>query len=454
MAPLKPSLVWCTCGLIVIAVLVTAVLWRHSAYPIGTILTKTDIKSYSRNICGQSYAYNSSHKEQGTYVLTAEYVGQQGAGIRGLLSQQYLFQHWDIPVSIVEPLLIDSKLGHVKKRRQPTDLIKFSDLFNIHTFNAVSRQSGYRSLATWEDFLSNAQEKTILVELQSGKKTRNNTVWETDTASGTSCYNGKKYSIFKELVKCTICIVRVVAVCCIESSAISSSKSTLTVKELQNAFFGRWKPEEVNLLFTGWSPYWCMPPGSYKTLDPVGNLYSSHQLVKQANEYKDLYMKSNRSTIAFVLRFEYLLALHYDIDACMNTFYETLNRTRIVDKSVFVAANIGKYRSNSWEDSLYEFSSDKDSQYKVMKTFHNAVSLLIGDQWTFEDWENSFTTVTAGIEAHGYIAALQKTIAGQADCIYFLIPGGNFQSLVVEEYVKHHPHQTEQCIHYICHRKL
>ena len=177
-------------------------------------------------------------------------------------------------------------------------------------------------------------------------------------------------------------------------------------------------------------------------------------LVKQANEYKDLYMKSNRSTIAFVLRFEYLLIEHYDIDACMNQFYESLNRTKIVDKSVFVAADIGKYRTASWEQYLSEFSSDKDSQYKVMETFHNVVSLLIGDQWTFEDWENSFTTVTAGIEANGYIAALQKTIAGQADCIYFLVPGGNFQSLIVEEYVKHHPHQTEPCIHYICHRNV
>ena len=437
MAPLKPSLAWITC-LIVITVLVTAVLWRHSAYPIGTILTKTDIESY---------------EEQGTYVLTAEYVGQQGAGIRGLLSQQYFFHHWDIPVSIVEPFLIHSELGHMKKRPQPTDLIKFSDLFNIHTFNAVSRQSGYTTLATWEDFLSNAQEKTILVELQPGNETQNNTVWETDTAPGTSCYNGEEYSVFKQLVNCTICIVRVVTVCCIES-AIPPSKSTLTVKELQNAFFGIWKPEEVNLLFTYWSAYWGMPSGSHKTFDPVGNLYSSLQLVKQANEYKDLYMKSNQSTIAFVLRFEYLLLEHYDIDACMNTFYETLNHTKIVDKSVFVAADIGKYRSNSWEDSLSEFSSKKASQYKLMERFHDAVSLLIGDQWTFEDWDNSFTTVTAGIEANGYIAALQKTIASRADCIYFLVQGGNFQSLVVEEYVKHHPHQTEPCINFICDRTV
>ena len=182
MAILKHSLVWITCYVIIITVL-AAVLWRHSAYPIGTILTKTDIKSYSGNISGQRNAYshyNSSREEQGTYVLTAEYVGQQGAGIRGLLSQQYFFHHWDIPVSIVEPLLIDSKLGHMKKQPHPTDVTKFSDLFNIHTFNTVARQSGYRSLATWEDFLSNAQEKTILVQLQPSIKSRTISVWETD----------------------------------------------------------------------------------------------------------------------------------------------------------------------------------------------------------------------------------------------------------------------------------
>ena len=453
----KHSLIWSTCCLIIIAVLSATVLWNHSPYPVSTVFTKTDSNSYSRNICGQrqntSKKENVSREEHGTFILTASYVGQQGGGVLGLLSQQYFSHHLDIPVSIVEPFLISTKLGHVKyqPRRHRTDPIKFSDLFNIHTFNAVSRRSGYRRLVAWEDFISNAPEKTILVELQSGKDTRNNTVWETDTASGTSCYNGKKYSVFKELVTCAVCIVRVVTVCCIESED-SSYKSALTVKDLQNTFFGRWKPEEVNLLFSYWSAYWHMPSESCKTFHPSGNLFSSLQLVKHANEYKDLYMKSNQSTIAFVLRFEYLLAEHNDIDTCMQKIYETHSRMKIMDKSIFVAADIGKYKSASWKKTLSEFSSKKAAQ--LMETFKNAVSLLIGDQWTFEDWENSFTKVATGIEDSGYIAALQKTIASQADCLYFLVLGGNFQYLVVEEYVKHHPHQSEQCIHYICNPKL
>ena len=453
----KRSLVWSTGCLLVITILaavlwnhnpypVAALLWNHSPYTISTVCTSISYDSYPKNICGQNqkvheYNGNVSSEEHGTYILTASFVGQQGGGCLGLLSQQCFSNHLSIPVSIVEPFLMNTKLGHVNFQpyQHQTNLIKFSDLFNIHTFNAVSKQSGYRRLATWEEFLSNAQEKTILVELQSGEQMQTNTLWEADIASRMSCYNGTEYASFKELATCSVCIVRVVTVCCIDSQE-SSNKSALTINELKNALFGSWKPEEVNLLFTYWSAYWHVPSESCKeAFHPFGNLYSSHQLVKHASEYRDLYVKSNQSTVAFVLWFEYLLAEHYDIDACMKKVYETYSPMKTTDTSVFVAADVGKYASSSWKTSLSGYSSNQSTQDQLMETFKNAVSLLIGDHWTFEDWENSFSTVTAGIEDNGYIAALQKAIASQADCIYFLVLGGNFQYLVVEEYVKHHP---------------
>ena len=460
----KRTIFWTTCCLIAIT---ATVLWIHNPYSpslvvkcknVSTVFANTHYNNlYLRNICGQkknasSYSTitgNVSHEKHGTYILTAEYGGQQGAAIRGLLSQQCFSHHLPVPVSIVEPLLINSKLGHVKKQPHETDLIKFSDLFDIHHFNAVSRRSGYRQLATWEEFLSNAKEKTILVKLQTGKRKRMNIEWEADITAGTLCYSGKKYSAFNDLVTCTVCIVRIVTICCVESEE-SSYKSALTMNELKNALFGCWMPEEVNLLFIHWTSYWHVPSEPCKApFYSSGHFQSSDQLVKHANEYRDLYLKSNKPTIAFVLRFEYLVILHYDIDACMQKVYETcihIYKT-LTDKSVFVAADVGKYGSGTWKTYLSQFSSKKASQ--VMETFKNAVSLLISNQWTFQEWEDSFSTVTAGIESKGYIAALQKTIASQADCIYFLYVG-NFQSSVKEEYVRHHPQQSEQCIHFIC----
>ena len=415
------------------------------------VSTENNSYLYPRNICGQknnSSSYNTSRnierEEHGTYILTAKYGGQQGAAIRGLLSQQCFSHHLPVPVSIVEPLLINSILGHVNYQPHQRDLITFSDLFNIHTFNAVSRRSGYRQLATWAEFLSNAKEKTILVELQTGKRKHTSIEWKADITAGTLCYSGKKYSAFNDLVTCSVCIVRIVTICCVESEE-SSYKSALTMNELKNAMFGSWMPEEVNLLFIHWTSYWHVPSEPCKApFYSSGHFHSSDQLVKHANDYRDLYLKSNQSTIAFVLRFEYLVILHYDIDACIKKVYET---HKTIDKSVFVAADVGKYGSGTWKRYLSQFSSKKASQ--VMKTFKNAVSLLVGDHWTFEDWEDSFSTVTAGIDSNGYIAALQKTIASQADCIYFLHVG-NFQSSVKEEYVRHHPQQSEQCIHFIC----
>ena len=80
------------------------------------------------------------------------------------------------------------------------------------------------------------------------------------------------------------------------------------MKELRNVLFGKWKPEEVNLLFTYWSAYWEVPSASCNNFHPVGNFISNDHLLKQAKEYENLYIKSDQSSVAFVLRFEYLLS--------------------------------------------------------------------------------------------------------------------------------------------------
>ena len=435
----KPWLVRCMFIMIIVTVLIVVVLWNHSS---ELFLTDFHIKPrLELSKTTHSSNRNISGKKLSTYILTARYGGQQGAGVRGLVSQQCFSHSLRIPVHIVEPFVVNSVLGHAQPDQ--SGIVKFSDLFDLHTFNLASAKSGYMPLITWENFLRNAPKETILVELQTGDRKR------ISTNSIPSCYKGSDIPKIKELGKSyTLCIVRVVHICCVQSG----SSATPTVEELHSALFGEWKPEQVNLLFRHWSADWHVP-ATCEHFNAYGKVYPSQVILKHAKDYMDLFVKSNGSKIiAFVLRFEYLLLANYNVDACMHNFYKTPTQLNVANASVFVAADVGKYRSETWKNSLSKLRPEKASQ--MMESFKNAVSLLIDNKWTFEEWENSFVNITAGVEDAGYIATLQKTIASQADCVVFLVQGGNFQELVIHEYFNLHPTLSERCIHFICDRTL
>ena len=54
--------------------------------------------------------------------------------------------------------------------------------------------------------------------------------------------------------------------------------------------------------------------------------------------------------------------------------------------------------------------------------------------------------ITGGIKDHGYVAALQRTIASRANCLV-LVGGGNFLKLALGDYLNFHPNPSSWCIH-------
>ena len=68
---------------------------------------------------------------------------------------------------------------------------------------------------------------------------------------------------------------------------------------------------------------------------------------------------------------------------------------------------------------------------------------------SFEVWEETFVTAADGVTTPGYIAALQRTLASQANCLV-LMGGGHFQDLALQEYKRLHPVKKKACVHYVC----
>ena len=91
-----------------------------------------------------------------TFILTTRFGGQQGAGLRGLVSQQCFISNLGIPAHIVEPFVVDSVLGHTTRNE-----FKFSDMFNLDTFNRESKKLGYGPILRLEYFLNHVPERAM-----------------------------------------------------------------------------------------------------------------------------------------------------------------------------------------------------------------------------------------------------------------------------------------------------
>ena len=389
-----------------------------------------------------------------TFILTIRFGGQQGAGLNGLVSQQCFISNLDIPAYIVEPFVTNSILGHTNLNH--TNNLKFSDMFNIDTFNKESKKSGYAPLVRWDFFMNSAPDRAILVEFDFGGRKMNQVVWDGHNTVESPCYKGRLYPELKSLANVTLCVVRIVRICCVYSrrDQLSRPNTIMTTQELRRGIFGDWISNKLTLVFQHWSGWWHVP----KTCSPhsvKGKIYPSEQLYKYSKAYKDFFFKSNK-VVAFVLRFEHLISAgNYNVSDCMSKFHhvhEDLNSI-LTNASVFVAADLGKYQSGSWGMTFSVSNINRKRGEQIKSTFINALSGLIDrlTPWTFKEWESSFNQITGGIKDVGYIASLQRNIASMADCLVFLIKGGSsFQNLIIQEYRSYHPNQSEPCIHFVC----
>ena len=396
---------------------------------------------------------NGSHK--GTYVLSMTYSGQQGAGLRGMLSLQCFASNLGIPVYVVEPFISSSKVG---LKRLPGDLnraLKFSDFFDLDHFNLASAVQKYANLCRWEDFLSNGPKKVIIVQFKTHGLKQTKVLW---TAKGSQCYRGKSLRKL-HLSKVFPCVVRVVSICCMIDDRHSkfNPQQVTSMEAIYDTVFGNWKPDEVNLLFKEWVTRWYVPSSSKLDCKGVYEHYiperfsPSQQLLKHTKQYRKLFLHS-RNITAVMLRFEHMLLKiknehSVTVESCLEEIQATVKQ---MNTSIFVSADIGKYGSNSWSYTLFRdlrFSSKRASE--TMKALKRTLSRLVTN---LEMWEKTFSQATGGIVDKGYIAALQRTLASTADCIV-LVGGGNFQNIVLQEYIDNHPNPAQQCIYNICVKK-
>ena len=398
------------------------------------------------------------------YILSLAYSGQQGSGIRALASQQCWVGSFSLPMYIVEPFIYNSAIGNFPNGDNVTHVLRFSDYFDIEHFNSKSVNDGLTRLVTWENFLHNAPRNIIFVKMEiipkNSSQFRTSVVWEASVA--TPCNNSALTRAGGQYLQqiSNMCVIKV-----IKAPYTPSSSKTFTGEEMYGIIFDKWSPDEVTLITSQWRPPWRISGsrsnGQEPTCQQLGDkLHMSQKLLKHARHYERL---NSGSSLAVMLRAEHSLLVlqkkkfrksQLTIDFCLQKVLNlTYEHHKVVNGGVFTTADVGKFASRSWKKTFSKINYNSQQRAHTFQAVKDTVVALHKNKLTFEEWEESFSEATGGIQDRGYIAALQRTIASRADCL-ILMGGGNFQSLTLQDYLHNHPDKSKQCIYRVCEEHL
>ena len=419
-----------------------------------------------------SSATNSDKSHKYGYVVGMVYSGQQGAGVQALMSLQCFIGSFGLPMQILEPAISSTKFGSYHSIDNQSLLTSFSDMFDITHFNTVSENAGLASLVTMKDFIVDAPKVTILVvtrhQTSYGQHKCVNSVSIIWSGENTSlCYQLNNtvtvtmHSLRKFTMSGGFCIKRVVSVIVLPKSGNSFELFNKT--DLYDKVFGPFYPHDVTLIFSEWRTPWYIANSSHvpsrcqemKLKSKKAQFRPSPQLLADVKYYKEHFLNSSNS-LAIMLRFERMLLLlkkrgniEKEMKKCLDEVVSTASniwRRKNQRGIPMVTLDIGKYGSGSWVSSM---DVKQLNWSKITKLAKETLSTLFNNQLGFEEWEMSFSKAARRYGNGGYIAAVQRTLASQAECLV-LAGGGNFQELAMRDYMRNHPNKGNWCIHLVC----
>ena len=419
------------------------------------------------------------------YVATLIYTGQQGSGIRGIVSQQcwigsVVNEKYNLQVYMLEPLLHSTMFVGGINVIGGKSALPFGDLYDIEQFNRASVKMGLGQMVTIEDFFQSAPRKVTVLNIVKGVATTK-VIWTAQNDS--ECY--KKKRLLRSPIDKDLCIIKYIETMHPEENPQFRDTDYIFKDHSDHVLFEEWNPLESVLVVSDWRGSWYTPVDTVPTNTPVSehpsdssrckysdlenvreHLVPSPSLRKNVMMYKKMLLKGTSSpvkTVAVMFRLEQLIStteavchrtvvpdsIEACIERCREEAVEITNSLRKQDgfsSHPFLTHDIGPYGSSTLQKKI---ASKKVPSFEFFEEGMNrTMQQLYGHAWTLADLEESYSEIS---ENEGYIAALQRNIASDADCLV-LLGGGNFQDLTLHDYIRKHPNVKGRCVHIVCAR--
>ena len=364
------------------------------------------------------------------------------------------FQCWAAisGLSVVEPYTSLSTLRTPFIALPRSEVMRFSDLFDLESWNGQNKAVRYSQLVPWEEFIEDAPRKVIMVKtvLDASEKMQDN-LNVTAQAFKAASANPLSQFVTKYTMDCDVdedwrsaeevnYMARnnftVVRRTCINFA----QTPRMNVGNFNKLVFGEFLPSETVVYFRDWRK-----TGSCSSVEIPHcqrNHYHQEQMLpnkhvaSKADAYVATYLNGS-DYIAVMARMEKsMLSLHFK-NAMQFCITETLNEWRKLRESSslqtsFLAADMGTHGTII---SVTPQDSDKAQ-------FADFVQRIYGRSTTVQEWERTFEEV-AGTTDCGYIAMLQKIVVARSKCVVFM-GGGSFQRHTLRLFRKWNP--TNRCI--------
>ena len=192
---------------------------------------------------------NSNDQQRQGHIMVYSSYEEQTNGARNL----WQLHMWAaiLKMRVVEPFAIESMFGIIGALSNFTRALRFSDYFDIDKWNKLVITYGGSSLVQWEDFLSKAPRKLIILYTLPRGLQHNTPLIVTYGENDVKAYNPTKYEHIPTedmmWLKQNFNITRVVNF--IRDGRV---KHPLSMEELKSYVLGDIDPTEVTLLIVNW----------------------------------------------------------------------------------------------------------------------------------------------------------------------------------------------------------
>lgn len=405
------------------------------------------------------------------YVLTLKFTGQQVAGMRGIFSQQCWIDSFNLPLSIVEPYIVESMIVHTREvwERDDRNTLKLSNFYNMLSNRTGQTAGSGGGMTSWGTFLEKAPKKLIVVNIgmiytKGCLEYRNPSTCEesSENIEMNSCKPTKILtSAVNYLTQHQFKVVRQVCLDCALEKIHRFSPMQI-VKHI----FAEHNPRDVTVLFTQWKFSFQMTPNCSSTCsgftESVQGVEAPSNLRDDGKHYSEVIdrlqgysgLEVNKS-IAVMVRLEwFLIEYKYEslehLRTCLQAIKSKVDQIALRSTRIVLALDVGKFGSGSFGVTKRLNSISEDYFKQLLQEVKQFVKELYNNHVDFDAWEGSFVEATGGMEDRGYIAALQSLVVSTADCMV-LVGGGHFQQLAIQKHMS--SHTLKPCVHRVCSEK-
>lgn len=379
--------------------------------------------------------------EPEVYIMGLRYMGQQAAGIKCLSGLQCWAGELGLLTRVVEPVIKHTEIMYSLMKTNSMEFMELGDYFDMRHLNVMSRSAGYAQIIPRGEYLRKASKSVIFVRSNIVVGTLEEPEWTYSDAN--PCYMDEDGAILgiklsRELRESGYCVVEVVV-----------AKAGQLTRQKMVEILVKWRHRSVTVMISRWGPPTVSLSSECKLDRTAHHFHPSTRLLKDARRYRDQHMHSTKYS-AVMIRLEHAVMLterddKYSIRGCLDEVASSVQKLKgKVDMIPMVAADIGKYGSNTWKWAV----KDQRKLSTAVNATRDFIEGLLQHRWSFDEWEGTFVAAAGGVTNEGYIAALQHTIASRAECLV-LMGGGSFQDMVLKEYLSLHG-PGEWCVTLVC----